>query len=97
MSWIFGGRNPPAPTASDILGVDIEKQMNAAAGGGGAPGGPGGAGGPGGGGEPPNKDKKAGGIESSYRFDSSALERAAAAAKDLEKSSHAKEVRHFRT
>ncbi len=81
MSWLFGLKsNPPAPNASDILGVDIDKQQNA------------------GGKEPPKKEtpeKGGGGIESNYSFDSSALERAAQAAKDLEKSSHAKEVSLF--
>lgn len=81
MSWLFGIKSPP-PTASDILGVDINQPVGAA------------GGGDGGGKEPPKDSKKAGsgGIESSYRFDSSALERAAQAAKDLEKSSHAKDV-----
>jgi ATPase family AAA domain-containing protein 3A/B len=84
MSWLFGSRNAP-PSPSDILGVDIDKVAGGA-------GGSGGGGADGGGGEPPKDKKPGGGIESSYRFDSSALERAAAAAKDLEKSSHAKEV-----
>jgi len=45
-----------------------------------------------GGDDPPRKGLGGTG-ESSYRFDSAALERAAQAARDLEKSSHAKEVR----
>ncbi|XP_021947806.1 ATPase family AAA domain-containing protein 3A homolog [Folsomia candida] len=77
MSWLFGIKStPPAPNPSDILGVDINSA----------------AGGSGGDGKDPAKEAAQKGIESNYRFDSSALERAAAAAKDLEKSSHAKEA-----
>ena len=45
--------------------------------------------------EPPKDPKKTDSksAESAYRFDSAALERAAQAAKDLEKSKHAGEVR----
>ncbi|XP_066597233.1 ATPase family AAA domain-containing protein 3A homolog isoform X2 [Prorops nasuta] len=51
----------------------------------------GGAAGAGGGGDDPPKNKGKSGMEA-YRFDSSALERAAAAAKELERSSHAREA-----
>ncbi|XP_023246703.1 ATPase family AAA domain-containing protein 3A homolog isoform X2 [Copidosoma floridanum] len=54
---------------------------------GGGVGGAGGGGGGGGKGEPPKKSQM-----EAYRFDSTALERAAAAAKDLERSAHAKEA-----
>lgn len=71
MSWLLGDRYKQQPPV----------QMPP-----GDPGGdgtaPGGAGGSGVGGEPPKMGK---GMEA-YRFDSTALERAAAAAKDLERS-----------
>jgi hypothetical protein len=79
MSWIFGVK-PNPPTPSDILGVDINPPQQA------------GGGGSGDGGKDPPKDSNKRGIETNYRFDSAALERAAAAAKELEKSKHAKEV-----
>lgn len=63
MSWLFGIKStPPAPNPSDILGVDINSA----------------AGGSGGDGKDPAKEAAQKGIESNYRFDSSALERAAA-------------------
>lgn len=80
MSWLFGIKSnpPPDPTFADLLPPPQ--------GGGGA----GGSGGGGGGKEPPNDGRV--GKESTYRFDSAALERAAEAARNLEKSTHAKEV-----
>lgn len=53
-----------------------------------APGGPGAPAG----GDGDKNDKRTFNTESQYRFDSAALERAAKAAKDLEKSTHAKEL-----
>jgi len=53
---------------------------------------PPGGGAPPSGNDPPEKSGSRA-AESSYRFDSAALERAAQAARELERSSHAKEVR----
>ncbi|XP_028128067.2 ATPase family AAA domain-containing protein 3A homolog [Diabrotica virgifera virgifera] len=79
MSWIFGyGKNKdPVPDLS---------QMGLGA--------PAGAGGSGGGdnSEPPNLTKAERRAMEAYRFDSTALERAAQAARELEKSKHAKEA-----
>lgn len=78
MSWLFGIKsNPPqSPDFSDLI-----PQTQ----------GGGGAGGGGGGGKEPPKDGRVG-KESTYRFDSAALERAAEAAKNLERSPHAGQV-----
>lgn len=78
MSWLFGIKNNPPPQPD--LPFDL-----------GPPPQGGGAGGGGGGGKEPPNDSRAS-KESTYRFDSAALERAAEAAKNLERSSHAKEV-----
>src|SRR6185503_12254107 len=87
MSWLFGIKsNPPQQGTPDLL--DPTAIAAGTAGGGGGDGrdskGQGAAAGGGSG---------SGGVESKYRFDSAALERAAAAAKELEKSPHAREVR----
>ncbi len=76
MSWLFGIKSNP-PQSPDFSDL-IPPQ------------GGGGTGGGGGGKEPP-KDGRVG-KESTYRFDSAALERAAEAAKNLEKSPHAGQV-----
>lgn len=82
MSWLFGIKsNPPPP---EDFTFDLGQGAQGGAGGAGA------AGGGGGGGKEPPKDPQ--GTESRYRFDSAALERAAEAARNLEKSRHAKEV-----
>ena len=78
MSWFFGSKIPQQPVFPDF--------PPPAGSGGGQDGGN-----DGGGSDPPNKNKGRA-AESSYRFDSAALERAAQAARELEKSSHAKEV-----
>ncbi len=77
MSWLFGIKSNPPP--DDVFAGLIP---------------PAGAEGGGGGSEPPKKDsgKKSESRDSRYSFDSSALERAAQAAKELEKSKHATEV-----
>ncbi|XP_046420997.1 ATPase family AAA domain-containing protein 3A homolog [Neodiprion fabricii] len=80
MSWLFGYRNPQQPQ-------DFSQFAQPPALGGGPPGG----GSPGGGGDQPPKNLTKSQMEA-YRFDSSALERAAAAAKELERSSHAKDA-----
>lgn len=78
MSWLFGYRNSQPPqNFSQFI------QPPAA-------GGSGDSGGGSGGGESPPKIIKS--QMEAYRFDSSALERAATAAKDLERSRHAKEA-----
>ncbi|CAL8110523.1 unnamed protein product [Orchesella dallaii] len=76
MSWLFGIKSNPP--APDLSFGDLSPPPQ------------GGAAGGGGGKEPP-KDGKVG-KESTYRFDSAALERAAEAAKNLERSPHAKEA-----
>ncbi|XP_046742993.1 ATPase family AAA domain-containing protein 3A homolog [Diprion similis] len=80
MSWLFGYRNPQQPQ-------DFSQFAQPPALGGGPPGG----GSSGGGGDQPPKNLTKSQMEA-YRFDSSALERAAAAAKELERSSHAKDA-----
>lgn len=76
MSWLFGMKpsTPPAPPSDDR---DIPSMASG-----------GGGGGDGKGGSPPNKPPtKEDSTRMAYAFDSAALERAARAAKDLEKSS----------
>ncbi|XP_058794165.1 ATPase family AAA domain-containing protein 3A homolog [Phymastichus coffea] len=80
MSWLLGNqyRNQQPP--------QFPPPTDGTGGGGAGAGSPGG----GGSGEPPSKATKA--QMDAYRFDSSALERAAAAARELERSAHAKEA-----
>ncbi|XP_012252047.2 ATPase family AAA domain-containing protein 3A homolog [Athalia rosae] len=77
MSWLFGYRNAQPPQDFSQFA------QPPTAGGGGSTGG-------GGGDEPPKNLSKS--QMEAYRFDSSALERAAAAAKELERSKHSKEA-----
>jgi ATPase family AAA domain-containing protein 3A/B len=78
MSWLFGIKTPQVPPTAPPSGGDL---------GGSGPG----AGGEGGGDNNKNSSNVRN-TESQYRFDSAALERAAKAAKDLEKSVHAKDL-----
>ncbi|KAG5308461.1 ATAD3 protein, partial [Acromyrmex insinuator] len=77
MSWLFGYRSSQPQDFTHF----VQPPPPAVDGGGGS-------GGSGGGGSPP----RIGGSMEAYRFDSSALERAAAAAKELERSKHAKDA-----
>ncbi|KAF2880751.1 hypothetical protein ILUMI_25423 [Ignelater luminosus] len=80
MSWIFGyGKNTQQPPDLSQFGLG---QPPASGGSGGSPDDP----------KPPNLTKGEKKAMEAYRFDSSALERAAQAAKELERSKHAKEA-----
>uniref|UniRef100_A0A0A9Y793 ATPase family AAA domain-containing protein 3-B n=1 Tax=Lygus hesperus TaxID=30085 RepID=A0A0A9Y793_LYGHE len=86
MSWLFGIRrnDPPPPDFGSLGGGDPL--------GGGSSGSGSSGGGSSGGDRSAAEEKARRTAMEAYRFDSSALERAAAAAKELEKSKHAKEA-----
>lgn len=80
MSWLFGyGRGNQQPQQPDLSQFGIPSQQGGGAGGAGDP-------------NDPNLSKAEKKVMEAYRFDSSALERAAQAAKELEKSKNAKEA-----
>jgi len=80
MSWLFGIKNKPPPVDQELFGLQGSTGGNPSGGGGG------------GGKDPPKKDDKGKGVDSYAAFSSAAFERAAQAAKEIEKSPYAGQV-----